>query len=88
MMRVRAGGKVALPFGLLFWYAKIMGKAITRTRKSRGRPSTGASSVHLRVLPDQLAKIDAWIKRQGEADLTRPEAIRQLIERGLQSNRK
>jgi hypothetical protein len=39
--------------------------------------------VHLRVLPEQFAAIDAWIKKQKEPDLTRPEAIRRLVEIGL-----
>jgi hypothetical protein len=63
--------------------AIFMSKAIRRTRKSRGRPSTGAESVHLRVLPDQFAAIDAWITKQKEPGLTRPEAGRRLVELGL-----
>ena len=39
--------------------------------------------MHLRVLPDQMAAIDAWIGKQKEPDLTRPEAIRRLVEVGL-----
>jgi hypothetical protein len=35
------------------------------------------------VLPDQFAAIDAWITNQKERDLTRPEAIRRLVELGL-----
>jgi hypothetical protein len=34
-----------------------------------------------------LRALDAWIKKKAEP-LTRPEAIRRLIEIGLQSNRK
>jgi hypothetical protein len=68
---------------LIFWYTIFMSKAITRTRKSRGRPSTGAESVHLRVLPDQSAAIDGWMVKQKEPGLTRPEAIRRLVELGL-----
>jgi len=64
-----------------------MGKSISGTRKSRGRPSTGAESVHLRVLPDQAAAIDTWIKKQHEPDLSRPEAIRRLVELGLKVKR-
>jgi hypothetical protein len=60
-----------------------MTKSISRTRKSRGRPSTGAESVHLRVLPDQSAAIDAWIAKQRETNLSRPEAIRRLVDLGL-----
>jgi hypothetical protein len=44
--------------------------------------------VHLRVLPDQSAAIDAWISRQKEPDLTRPEAIRRLVELGLKAKGK
>jgi hypothetical protein len=67
---------------------KFMGKSISRTRKTRGRPPTGAESVHLRVLPDQRAEIDEWIKRQKEPGLTRPEAIRRLVEMGLKARTK
>jgi hypothetical protein len=65
-----------------------MGKTISRTRKTRGRPPTGSESVHLRVLPDQRAAIDEWIKRQKEPGLTRPEAIRRLVEMGLKGKGK
>src|SRR5205085_3881264 len=51
--------------------------------KTRGRPPTGAESIHLRVLPQQSADIDAWIARQKETALSRPEAIRRLVELGL-----
>jgi hypothetical protein len=60
-----------------------MTKSISRTGKARGRPTTGASSVHLRVLPEQFSAIDAWIAKQKEPDLSRPEAIRRLVEVGL-----
>jgi hypothetical protein len=76
---------VTLPVSLLFWYTIFMRKSISSTRKSRGRPSTGAESVHLRVLPDQFAAIDAWIAKQKEPELTRPEAIRRLVEIGLKA---
>jgi hypothetical protein len=45
--------------------------------------STGAESVHLRVLPDQSAAIDDRIAKQKEADLSRPEAISRLVDLGL-----
>ncbi len=48
-----------------------------------GRPPTGAESVHLRVLPDQWAAIDAWISKQKDPALSRPEAIRRLVELAL-----
>lgn len=55
---------------------------ITRTGKSRGRPPTGAESIHLRLVPDQLTALDAWIAKQREP-MSRPEAIRQLVAAGL-----
>jgi hypothetical protein len=77
-----------LPLAFNFWYMKFMGKAISRTRKTRGRPPTGAESIHLRVLPDQYAAIDAWIAKQKEPSLTRPEAIRRLVDLGLKARGK
>jgi hypothetical protein len=64
-----------------------MAASITRTRKKsgRGRPSTGSKSVHLRVLPDQMADIDAWIVRQPD-NPSPPEAIRRLVQLGLDAD--
>jgi hypothetical protein len=38
-------------------------------------------------LPDQSAAIAGWIKRQKEPDLSRPEAIRRLVEIGLKAKK-
>ena len=43
---------------------------------------------YLRVLPDHMAAIDDWISKQKDPELTRPEAIRRLIERGLKVRHK
>jgi hypothetical protein len=67
-----------------------MGKSIRDiAKKKRGRPkSTGlGTGILVRMHDDQLEALDAWIMKQAEP-MTRPEAIRQLIERGLQSGRK
>jgi hypothetical protein len=64
-----------------------MTKSISRTGKTRGRPATGASSIHLRVLPEQFSAIDAWIKKYAP-DLSRPEAIRRLVELGLSNGKR
>ena len=66
----------------------MMVRSLARPRKSRGRPPTGAQSVHLRIPPDQYAAINAWIKLQKEPDLSRPEAIRRLVELGLKAKGK
>jgi hypothetical protein len=39
--------------------------------------------IGVRVPPADVAALDAWIKKQNEADLTRPEAIRRLVLTGL-----
>jgi|EndMetStandDraft_4_1072995.scaffolds.fasta_scaffold206959_2 hypothetical protein len=55
------------------------------TKKRRGRPvTTGKGTlIGVRLLDDPLAALDGWIAEQKEPDLTRPEAIRRLIEIGL-----
>jgi hypothetical protein len=69
----------------IFRYMKFMSAAATRTRKprGRGRPSTRAQSIHLRLLPDQLAGLKDWIATQPKPRPSRPEAIRRLIDLGL-----
>jgi hypothetical protein len=49
--------------------------------RKRGRPKTTGSGegVHLRLLPELLAPLDAWIAAQAEPRPTRPEAIRRLL---------
>lgn len=65
-----------------------MAKSISRTEKkrSRGRPKTGAISIHLRIEPKELEAIDGWRAEQNIKP-TRPEAIRRLIEQTLAGNR-
>ncbi|NVO16483.1 MAG: hypothetical protein HXX10_20845 [Rhodoplanes sp.] len=63
-----------------------MPKKITDNNKKRGRPtSTGTGTlIGVRLLPDLLAAVVSWIKRQDDAP-SRPEAIRRLVELGLAS---
>jgi hypothetical protein len=42
----------------------------------------------VRLQPPQLASLDAWIADQEADDMTRPEAIRRLVELGLASKQK
>jgi hypothetical protein len=59
------------------------------TKKKRGRPvTTGKGTlIGVRILDEPLATLDAWILKQREPDLTRPEAIRRLLELGLKVKR-
>jgi hypothetical protein len=60
---------------------------ITKKRR-RGRPvTTGKGTlIGVRLLDAPLGTLDAWIAKQREPDLTRPEAIRRLVEAGLKSS--
>ena len=84
MVRVRAGGKLALPIGLRLWYHKLMDKSIRGTNKSRGRPpSTGAGvQIGTRWQEPTLEAIDNWRRRQDDLP-NRSEAIRRLVEQAL-----
>jgi len=55
-----------------------MGESSHDARK-RGRPPVGATGLHLRLPPDLLAALDAWIERCSEPRPSRPEAIRQIL---------
>jgi hypothetical protein len=62
-----------------------MAKSITVNANKRGRPvTTGTGTiVGVRMLDRPLAALDAWIADQKEPELSRPEAIRRLVELGL-----
>lgn len=53
------------------------------TKKKRGPPATGKGTlVGVRLQPDDLTAVDDWMAKHDDA-LTRPEAIRTLMRRGL-----
>jgi hypothetical protein len=57
-----------------------MAKQTVITKKRRGPSPTGKGTlVGVRLQPPQLKALDAWIDKQ-EASLTRPEAIRAMME--------
>jgi hypothetical protein len=54
------------------------------SQKRRGPPATGKGTpIVVRMQPDQLAALNAWIARHPEPQPSRPEAIRRLVEKGL-----
>jgi len=70
----------------IFRYYKTMAvRSIDNIEKKRkrGRPPTEATPVLVRVMPDQIERLDAWIVKQGEPHLGRPEAIRRLLDKAL-----
>jgi hypothetical protein len=57
---------------------------VSNIRKKRiGRPPVNAVAILVRVPPEALKPIDAWIERQDDPVMSRPEAIRRLVELGL-----
>lgn len=58
-------------------------------RKKPGPKPTGKGTlIGVRLLPVPLAALDEWIAQQCEPGTTRPEAIRQLVEIGLEQKAK
>ena len=58
------------------------------TQKRRGPPPTGKGTLlGVRLQPEILHKVDAFIQRQKD-NPSRPEAIRRLVEMGLKGKAK
>jgi hypothetical protein len=56
---------------------------LSDNKKKMGRPSTGIGTlVGVRLQPDQLAALDAWIEVRPEKP-TRPEAVRTILREAL-----
>jgi hypothetical protein len=67
-----------------------MKKSIRDIAKKRvGRPKTTGlgTGILVRMHDGNLGVLDAWISKQKESGLTRPEAIRRLVELGLKAKR-
>lgn len=76
---VRPGwGASTFPPGCFFGTMVIMGAQETlQPKKRRGPAPTGKGiPVQVRLQPDQLAPLDAWIADQPDPKPSRPEAIR------------
>ena len=58
-----------------------MARSISVEQKKKGRPATGISPlVGVRLSPALLSELDGWALRE---KLSRSEAMRRLVERGL-----
>ena len=59
-------------------------------KKKLGRPPTGGrrEGILVRMETEQFDALDAWIAKRKEPGLTRPEAIRRLLELGLKAKGK
>lgn len=55
-----------------------MAAIVDTEKRGRGRPPTNATGIHVKLPPDQLAALDAFIESSG-GGLSRPEALRRLL---------
>jgi hypothetical protein len=83
-LRAETGARWALAARLFFCDIRVTMKRQSATPpKKRGPPATGKGEpILVRLQPAQLAGLDAWIARQN-APLSRPEAIRRLLDQAL-----
>jgi len=58
---------------------------LSQSRKKPGPPATGKGTlIGVRLQPTALKHVDSWAAQQ-EDEPSRPEAIRRLVERGLEA---
>jgi hypothetical protein len=75
---------LALSIGPIFVYQLFMRSSISDTQKKRGRPATGITPpFNIRLSAEIRDRIDAWIAGQSDPSITRAEAVRRLVEKGL-----
>jgi hypothetical protein len=91
-LRLEPGGRLHPSPRLDFVISQTMTKSIRDSKKSRpkiGRPkTTGPGQPQIvRMHDQQIASIDAWIAMH-DAEISRPEAIRRLVELGLKAKGK
>ena len=82
---LRAGLALGAPWQLAYFcdIRVSMKRQSATPPKKRGPPATGKGEpILVRLQPAQLAALDAWMGRQ-DAQLSRPEAIRRLVEQAL-----
>jgi hypothetical protein len=81
MVWVRAeGGSSSFPSACFRVNTVLMKRQTVITKKRRGPAPTGKGTlVGVRLQPDRLAAVDAWIAKQN-ATMTRPEAIRAMLD--------
>jgi hypothetical protein len=61
--------------------------SVSDNKKKRiGRPLVGSLLIGVRMPPQSVANVDAWMKKHAP-DLSRPEAIRRLVEIGLRARK-
>jgi hypothetical protein len=67
---------------LIYDIGNTMGLSISKIKKV-GRPRTDAVPIMVRLPAAHVAKLDAWIISKQPESVSRPEAIRRLVEKAL-----
>jgi len=62
----------------------MSGQETLLTRKRGPKPTGKGHLIGVRLQPEQLAALDAWIDAQPEPKPSRPEAIRTILQRFLE----
>jgi hypothetical protein len=80
-LRLEPGGSYSFPPVRIPDNAKCNMASISDNKKSRGRPPTTGTGtlIGVRLQPDQLAALDAWIAARPDPKPSRPEAIRVIL---------
>lgn len=52
-------------------------------KSPRGRPRKDTSPLTVRISGEELVALDLWIKKNGPPYVTRPEAMRRLVQKAL-----
>src|SRR5690349_20069539 len=80
----RPRGELRLPIGPILCYTKIMSKPVNVTRKQRGRPVTGKDPDPFLTARVPQGTIDAVERWAASGKISRSEAIRRLLNLGLE----
>lgn len=77
-----------MPRLALMYPTNRAGSIAEKAKRPRGRPRTGIGRVlSLRLYPEQEAALNAWIARQPDPKPSRADALRRLVEKGLEAEK-
>lgn len=83
LLEVREASGLTPLASRLFWRYKIIMSIDSAIKPKKGRPKVDSEAVNVRFERAVLDEVDAWIAANGPPYVTRPEAIRRLVQVGL-----
>lgn len=87
LLEVREASGVEPLASRFFWRYKIIMSIDSAKKSKKGRPKVDSEAVNVRFERAALDNVDAWIAANGPPFVTRPEAIRRLIQLGLETTK-